>query len=511
MNFALSLTENADRYPDRVALVCGEQRTTYAELNARVSDLARQLVNRGAGPGSVIGVLMWNCSEFVEVYYAAMRIGAVFLPLNYRMSADELSYELKHSECIILFYQNRFHETVETATTLGGAAPALITTDQPLADYVTAYPHLDHGAPFIPDAYADHNTPQRIMYTSGTTDRPRAVVITHGQVVFGALTRAADFTLTADDVGLVVGPLYHVAALDTFATTMLYLGGTVVICEKFEPELAASAIRDEHVTNCWMAPAMVSMVLDAIKDSTDRIDLRVLVMGGEKASAQMLTCLVDHFPGIGVYDAYGLTECEGIATVLPPAYALSKRGSVGLPARGREVRIVDDNDNDVGPDVTGEVIVRSPAVFSGYLHDPEATDAALRAGWLRTGDIGVMDTEGFLYIVDRKKDMIRSGGENIAASEVERVLREFEMISDAAVVAGAHEKWGQTPVAFLVVTTGSVDLCEVVEHCRARLANYKVPTRFVVVDTLPRTPSGKVLKRILRDQIEPQREIHPST
>ncbi|MBD0862927.1 AMP-binding protein [Gordonia sp. zg691] len=504
MNYSYSLTENALRHPDKVALKCGERRRTYAELNTRVSRLAGGLVEAGVRRNSAVGILMWNCMEFFEIYYACMRAGIVCVPLNYRMSADELRYELEHSQCAMLFTQERFHDVVSGAVGDQTDVFRLITTADGVPPGWLGYETLMSGSQIDADVPADFSDTQRIMYTSGTTARPKGAIVTHGQVVFGALSRVADFELSSDDVNLAVGPLYHVAALDTFATTLLYIGGTVVICERFDPSAVLDILHAGEVTCTWMAPSMVAAVLaEADQRPPGVVSLRVLVMGGEKAPLPMLEKLFGMWPSVKAFDVYGLTECQGLATILPSEFAVSKLGSVGIPARGREVRVIDDAGQDVSAGVAGEVLVRGPVVFPGYLLNEEATRDTIRDRWLYTGDMGVLDEDGFLYIVDRKKDMILSGGENIAASEVERVVYEVPGVAEAAVVARADQRWGEVPVAFVVAEPGhEIDTEKVLELCRARLAGFKVPKEVHLVDELPRTPSGKILKRELRTQLE---------
>jgi acyl-CoA synthetase (AMP-forming)/AMP-acid ligase II len=325
-------------------------------------------------------------------------------------------------------------------------------------------------------------------------------MITHGQVYWGAMTRVADFNLTPHDVNLTVGPLYHVGALDTNATPTLFIGGTVVVHMNFRPASVMQAIHDEGVTNCWMAPSMVNMVfqLSDLADY-DTSSLRILVLGGEKMPRPLLERVLNEWPSVGVYDGYGLTEAQGLVTILPAEHAVAKLGSVGWAGRGREIRLVDDQGHDVLDGEPGELIIRGPLVFPGYFDDKEATRTALRAGWLHTGDVAVRDSDGFYFIVDRKKDMIRSGGENIAASEVERVIYELPEVGEAAVVAMPHEKWMEVPVAFLVPKEGQrIDRQAVIDHCTKQLAKFKVPQDIRVVEALPRTPSGKVMKKDLR-------------
>ncbi len=504
MNFSYSLTENVRRFPEKIAVVHGDTRLSYRELDERVSSIAHELRAAGVVRGSRVAVLLWNCAEFVEAYYACLRLGAICVPLNYRLAAEELRYELGHSASSVLFTEQRFHATVDSVLDQLPELRLLVTTAATAPSGWRRHGDLAaHPGVVVADEPVAMDDVQRIMYTSGTTARPKAAMTTHGQVCWGAVTRALEFGLSSADVSLTVGPLYHVGALDTFTTPMLYLGGTVVIHSRFDPREAVRAIADHRITNCWMAPTMLNMIFqlpDVTSYGTD--SLRVVIGGGEKAPLPLLERLARDWPTVGFYDVYGLTECQGLATHLSPERARDKAGSVGLPTRGRELRIVDEEDRDVEPGQPGEVLVRGPVVFPGYFDAPEATAETLRDGWLHTGDVARRDDEGFVYIVDRKKDMILSGAENIAPAEIERVIDELPEVLEVAVVAMPDDRWGEVPVAFVAARDGQrIDVDAVSAHCTTRLAGFKVPRTVTVVEALPRTPSGKVLKRALREQL----------
>lgn len=507
MNFSYTLTENVRRDPDRLAVVHEETRLTYGQFDARVNSIAAELVAAGVTPGSCVAILMWNDTAFLEAYYATMRVGAWCVPLNYRLAPDEVEYELAHSDSVALFTEERFHEVVGSLAANLADLRLVVTTAEDVPAGWRRHDELNGRTDVVvPDAPAGMDDVQRVMYTSGTTARPRAAMITHGQVHWGAATRALEFGLRRDDVTLTVGPLYHVGALDTFTTPMLYLGGTAIIHSRFDPHAVLEAIDQERITNCWLAPTMLNMIFqEPDVGDYDATSLRVVIGGGEKAPVPLLERLHRDWPTVGFYDAYGLTECQGLATFLPAERAVDKLGSVGSPARGREVRLVDDAGNDVPPGVPGEVLVRGPLVFAGYFKDPDATRAAMEGGWLHTGDVATRDDDGFMYVVDRKKDMIRSGAENVASSEIERVIYEVPSVSEVAVVGAPDEKWTEVPVAFVVPRPGErVDAEELLAHCTSRLAKFKVPKAVHVVEELPRTPSGKVMKRILRDHLTEQ-------
>jgi acyl-CoA synthetase (AMP-forming)/AMP-acid ligase II len=326
-------------------------------------------------------------------------------------------------------------------------------------------------------------------------------MITHANLAWKNLAHIIEFGITSADVGLACGPLYHVGALDLTATTLIAAGATIIIHRAFDASDVVDEIERSRVTTVWLAPAMVNAVM-GLPDINERdlSSVRLLIDGGEKMPIPLIERLQRTFPSAWFADAYGLTETVSGDTFLDKASTVTKLGSVGRPCLYLEVDIWDEHGKSLPPGERGEVVLRGPKVFKGYWRDPEATDAAFAGGWFHTGDIGVRDDEGYLYIVDRLKDMIVSGGENIAGSELERVLYEHDAVLEAAVVARPDDRWGEVPVAFVVLRPGATATPqELIERCRRQLARFKVPKEIVVLDALPRNPSGKVLKRELRD------------
>ncbi len=342
----------------------------------------------------------------------------------------------------------------------------------------------------------------RLMYTSGTTGRPKGAMLTHANLAWKNAAHVVEFGFTADDVGLACGPLYHVGALDLVTTTMISVGATTIVHTTFDPEQVVDEIERSRVTTIWAAPAMVRAVLDVPGIETrDLSSVKVIIAGGEKMPIPTIERIRTTFPSAWFADAYGLTETVSGDTFLDRDHTVSKLGSVGRPCQYLELDIWDEHGASLPAGARGEVVLRGPKVFAGYWRDPDATAAAFAGGWFHTGDIGVLDDDGFLTIVDRLKDMIVSGGENIASSEVERALYEHDAVVEVAVVGRPDERWGEVPVAFVVTHPGAaVAADDLIDHCRAQLAKFKVPKDVVFVDALPRNPSGKVLKRDLRDR-----------
>ena len=355
--------------------------------------------------------------------------------------------------------------------------------------------------PVAPVAVEDGDL-HRLMYTSGTTGRPKGVMLTHANLAWKNLAHLVEFGVTAADIGLACGPLYHVGALDLTTTTLIAAGASTIIHREFDAAAVADEIERSGVTMIWLAPAMVNaiMQLPGIDDRTFPT-VRVVIAGGEKMPIPLIERLRRTFPSAWFADAYGLTETVSGDTFLDPDHTVAKLGSVGRPCLHLELEVWDDTGAAVPAGEPGEVVLRGPKVFAGYWRDPEATETAFAGGWFHTGDVGVIDEDGFLYIVDRLKDMIISGGENIASSEVERVLYEHPDVVEAAVVGRPHERWGEVPVAHVVLRPdATVDPAGLIEHCRPHLAKFKVPTDVFLIDALPRNPSGKVLKRELRSE-----------
>jgi acyl-CoA synthetase (AMP-forming)/AMP-acid ligase II len=444
-------------------------------------------------------LLAYNCIEFLEVIFAANHLGAIAMPINWRLAAPEVRYLLEHSEAAVLVCD-------ESLVALGD--DALAERDrQPVRVCIGAAPpgwtklaDLRAGGEPVARVRADADAIHRLMYTSGTTGRPKGVMLTHGNLAWKNLAHLVEFGFTSDDVGLACGPLYHVGALDLTTTTLLAAGATTVVHRVFDAAAVVDEIERSRITAVWLAPAMVNAIM-ALPDveTRDLASVRAIINGGEKMPIPLIERLRRTFPSAWIADAYGLTETVSGDTFLDRDSLVTKLGSVGRPCLYLELDLWDERGRSVAPGERGEIVLRGPKVFPGYWRDPAATEQAFAGGWFHTGDVGVRDDDGYLFIVDRLKDMIVSGGENIAGSEVERVLYEHVAVLEAAVVARADDRWGEVPVAFVARRPGhEVTAAELIDHCRANLAKFKVPAAVTFVDALPRNPSGKVLKRELR-------------
>ena len=500
MNWFAVLAHHAARTPDKAITVFEGEATTYAEMSARAEALAGGLRERGVGAGDVVALLSYNCPEFLEVVFAANFLGAIAMPINWRLAAPEVRYILEHSGACALACDEALLEVADEATK--GMESALVRTCLSSSKHSGWIPLAALRATAVgptPLRAAGEDL-HRLMYTSGTTGRPKGVMITHANLAWKNLAHIVEFGFTGADLGLACGPLYHVGALDLTTTSLIAVGATTIIHRAFEASEVVGELERSKVTTVWLAPAMVTaiMALPGI-EQRDLSSVRLIINGGEKMPIPLIERLQKVFPSAWFADAYGLTETVSGDTFLDRDSLLRKLGSVGHPCLYLELDIWDERGRSVAPGGRGEIVLRGPKVFKGYWRDPDATDAAFAGGWFHTGDIGLRDDEGYLFIVDRLKDMIVSGGENIAGSEVERVLYEHDAVLEAAVVGRRDERWGEVPVAFVVLREGSSVTEEaLIEHCRGQLARYKVPKAVCFLDALPRNPSGKVLKRELR-------------
>jgi acyl-CoA synthetase (AMP-forming)/AMP-acid ligase II len=511
-NLAGVLAHHADRFPDRACLVWGAATISYGDLHARAGRTAAGLRALGVGRGDVVAVLLYNCPEFVETMYAVSWIGGAFMPINWRLAPDEVAYITGHAGARLIVSEPELRPLADAARASVGGAPVVGVSggagaggDAGVPREWTPFDTVRRGQPPpIEDVAGDDI--HRLMYTSGTTARPKGVMITWANLYWKNIGHVIEFGITGADRGLACGPLYHVGALDLTSTTVLYAGGTLELHRKFEAEPVLDALERRAISTVWLAPAMMNQLLaHPSLEQRDLSSVRLIIDGGEKMPLPLIERLLRAFPRAWFADAYGLTETVSGDTFLDKRTTVRKIGSVGKPCLHMEVAIWDESDRPVAANALGEIVLRGPKVFKGYWKDPDATARAFRGGWFHTGDVGYLDDEGFLYIVDRKKDMIVSGGENIASPEVERVLYEHPAVLEAAVVGEPDERWGEVPVAFVVRRPGAdVEAEQLREFCLARLAKFKVPRRVEFIDVLPRNPSGKVLKRVLRDSAAPR-------
>jgi acyl-CoA synthetase (AMP-forming)/AMP-acid ligase II len=502
LNWFSVLAHHATRTPQKAFTVFEGETITYTEMAARVVSLAGGLSERGVVRGDVVGLLSYNCPEFLETVFAASYLGAIAMPINWRLAAPEVRYILEHSEARALVCDGSLIELADEA--MRGMEATLVRA--------SVSPDAHDGWTPLQQVAGSGNQPapasvaaddiHRLMYTSGTTGRPKGVMITHANLAWKNLAHIVEFGFTSADLGLACGPLYHVGALDLTTTSLIAAGATVILHRSFEASAVVDELERSRVTTVWLAPAMVNAIMALPDlDQRDLSSVRLIINGGEKMPIPLIERIQRTFPTAWFADAYGLTETVSGDTFLDRDSIVTKLGSVGRPCLYLELDLWDSSGNSVPAGERGEIVMRGPKVFKGYWRDAEATATAFAGGWFHSGDIGVRDDDGYLFIVDRLKDMIVSGGENIASSEIERVLYEHESVVEAAVVGRPDARWGEVPVAFVVLREdGTVTADVLLDHCRARLARYKVPKEITFLEAVPRNPSGKVLKRELRER-----------
>jgi fatty-acyl-CoA synthase len=476
-----------------VALRYRGKDTTYGMLDQCVGRLAGLLSSQGIGPGDVVVALMKNSPAFIEISLAVSHLGAVFLPLNFRLSAHEIAYITADAEAKLLCVD----------TELTGVCPPglgrLVFSDEAQHDasLLTTGSSVAAVVPCKPD------TLFRLMYTSGTTSRPKGVMHSYENFYWKSADHIVALGLTRDTRLLVTGPLYHVGAYDLPGLAVLWAGGMLCIHREFDPDAILGSIERDRLNGAWLAPAMTTVLLTHPgRSKYDCSCLEWTIGGGERTPESRILEFASVFPRARYIDAYGLTEsCSG-DTLMEAGFERVKIGSTGRSVLHVSITIRDDNGQVLPSGSEGEICLRGPKITKGYWKDPAKTAASFHGEWFRTGDVGYLDEDEFLFITDRKKDMIISGGENIASSEVERVIFELPQVLEVAVIGLPDERWGERPVAVVVLKPGmKLDLDALMAHCRTRLGGFKVPRQMVVRPHLPRNPSGKVLKRELREEL----------
>ncbi|MBI5505400.1 MAG: o-succinylbenzoate--CoA ligase [Deltaproteobacteria bacterium] len=475
-------------------------RLNYAELDRRCNRTADMLARAGIRPADRVALLLMNSVEFVESFFAIAKLGAIVVPLNWRLAPDELAFILGDSGARTLIFGAEFAAVVADLHGRGNAGTDVRDWIQAggaaLAPFARSYEALHAAAGETPPAIGGgENDELYIMYTSGTTGLPKGAVHTHASVIAACQTINATEDVRYRDVYLVAVPLFHVAALTPF-TANVYRGSTSVVLRAFDPVKVWNLIEQEKVTCMIAVPAMLNVMQQAPNCRTvDCSSLRWVMSGAAPVPVTLIETYTAQ--GIDIHQVYGLTESCGPACLTSPEDAVRKAGSTGKPFFHTDVRVVHVTGDDVMPGEVGEVLIRGRHLMKGYWKRPRDTAETIRDGWLYTGDLATVDDEGFVYIQDRKKDMIISGGENIYPAEIENVLLQHPDVRDAAVIGQPDEKWGESPVA-IVVAARAIDPADILNFTSGKLARYKQPRDIHFVEEIPRNASGKILKRVLR-------------
>jgi len=501
------------QYPQRTAVVCGKERFTYAQFAERVGRLAGALRESGTRPGDRVAFLSTNCHRLLEAYYGVVEAGAVLLPLNIRLAPQELAYILNDSGACVLFLESQFLELVESFRSKLTTVKTFYSLDRaPQDGWISAQNFealLSSAPPYRADIMqVDENSLAELFYTSGTSAEPKGVMLTHRNIYLHALNATLALHTDNESVELHTIPLFHANGWGV-AHFLTLLGGKHVMVKKFDPPEVFRLIEAERVHHCSLVPAMATALVNCPERAKyDLSSLKRVTLGGA-ASSPTLVREVEENLGCACFSGYGLTETAPVLTISPMKPEVHWEGEqryvgqsmTGYAIPGVELRVVDANDRDVPRDgqSMGEIIARTDGVLEGYWKQPEATAEVLRGGWFYTGDMATWNKEGYVLIVDRKKDIIVSGGENVSSLEVEKVLLSHPAVLEVAVLPVPDTTWGEVPKALVVLKPGAhANESELIDHCRARLAHYKCPRSIEYLESLPRTGTGKILKRDLR-------------
>jgi fatty-acyl-CoA synthase len=502
-NWVNQLERHAYMQPGATALRFLGNTVTWAGLRDRVAALAGALGRRGVGPGDRVMVLMLNRTEFVESVLAANMIGAIAVPVNFRLTPPEIAFLVEDCEARIMITEPVL---APVAAGVRGVTPVLetiVVAGDTADEGLLAYEDLlnEPGDPARP-ADVPNDSPALIMYTSGTTGRPKGAVLTHTNLSCQTTANLYTHGFAADDIGFIGVPFFHIAGIGNLLTGMLMGLPTVIHpLGAFDPGHLLDVLAAEKVTGIFLVPAQWQAVCGAQQANPRDVKLRVISWGAAPASDTLLRQMSETFPGSQILAAFGQTEMSPVTCMLLGEDAIRKLGSVGKVIPTVAARVVDEEMNDVPIGEVGEIVYRAPTLMSGYWNNPEATAEAFAGGWFHSGDLVRMDDEGYVWVVDRKKDMIISGGENIYCAEVENVLASHPEIVEVAVIGRPHEKWGEVPIAVAAVAAGrpqNLSIEDLDEFLSERLARYKHPKGLEIVDALPRNPAGKVLKTELR-------------
>lgn len=501
MNVGNWLTKRSLLSPDKTAILFNERALTYLEMNRRVNRLSQALIKMGLSPGDRVGVISRNRPEFLEIYFACAKTGLIFVPLNFRLAPPEVAYQLRDSGLRVLFFDQALDSLIHKSRPfLSGEVPQTIGMDpipsSSRSPYEAILQNHPDQEPLLPEEAVNWDTPQMIMYTSGTTGIPKGALLSHQKTLFNTLNAQIYFDLYSQDIMLSVLPLFHSGALNIMTVPTLYAGGKIILQPRFDPQRFLSLIESHKVTQTLLMPTMMNTLLKETRpEAYDLSSLRSMLVGGEPVSADLMHQAQDR--GLPVRQIFGQTE-SSIQLWVPPEKARQKAGAIGLPVFHGQVRVVNKKGQTVLPGEIGEIIVKGPIQMMGYWRSPQETKKVIKDGWLYTGDLGRIDQEGYVYLVDRKKDMYISGGENVYPAEVEKILLTHPKILEAAVIGVPDEKWGRAGRAFIRLKKGeSLPYQEMVLFLKDKIASYKIPKSLEVTTDLPKTASGKIKKRIL--------------
>lgn len=499
---------SADKYPDKTALIYPrrDQQWTYAEFDRKTNQLANALGELGIEKGDRVSTMLYNGTEILLTLFACAKLGAVFNPLNYRLSADQVGYILDDARSTLLVFEDATRDAVEDSPGEIDTVEEFLYIDDDVPGYARDFYEVVRAADDErPDTVVREDDIYALLYTSGTTGRPKGVVHDHRNVTEHTVMCVAEERLLQTDTGLSAFPLYHAGELHGGLLPRIQRGATTVVRHEFDPVVTLQDIETYGVTVLFAAPTGWAALAEAVDDvAADLGSLRLAMYGGGPMPKAVFEQCLDQFD-VEFFQAYGMTEVAGVGTVLHPAEQLEKQGSAGLPALNRALRIVEPAgtpDEEVPRGETGEIIIASPSAMQEYWNRPDETREAFvedgRREWYYTGDVGYVDADGYLYVVDRTDNMIVSGGENIYPAEIENVLSSHPDVTDVAVVGEPHEKWGEQVVAYVVGETPVTALDRAVRESET-VGDFKRPRKYYFAEELPKNPIGKVQKFKLRE------------
>jgi acyl-CoA synthetase (AMP-forming)/AMP-acid ligase II len=498
------LSHNATLYPDRTALAFEDKALTFAQLEERANRLANALARRGVRRGDNVALLMYNGLEVVESWFGCQKLGACPVPVNFRLAQPEVDYILDNANAVGIIADAELGERAATVASRLDSIRFHLGVGE-LPGGAESYEDALASSPAdVPDTIVDDDDLAFLMYTSGTTGRPKGAMLSHQNLWQHTLNWIHELQVTGDDAFLTGLPLFHIGGVNA-VLPFLYLGGKAIMLSSggFDAGYAIDMLIRHEATMCYFVPTQwLEICQDPKLEGYDRTRLRTAAWGASQAPQSTLELLTETFPNSEIVNAFGQTEMSSVTCMLMGREdSVNKMGSVGKPVINVRARVVDDEVRDVPQGQVGEIVYRGPTVMQGYYRNDEATAEAFAGGWFHSGDLVYQDEDGYLFVVDRKKDMIISGGENIYPAEVEAVLVTHDAVAEVAVIGVPHPKWIETPLA-VVVRAGDVQVSEeeLVDLCRRELAGYKKPSGVVFADELPRNAAGKVLKRNLRDE-----------
>jgi len=509
MDLGTTLSRNATRLANKTAVIYQDRMYTYHELNREVNRLAHGILARGVTKGEKIALFMKNSDQFMIVFYAVMKAGGVAVPINFRLTPSEVSYILDDSDAVMVFFDQEFAELIDQAVHMSEKPIMQIAVGEETREGQLRLIDLMTNNEKNPTVQVEESDDCEILYTSGTTGRPKGALFDHHRVFHAAINFLAIIAISPQDRLLHLAPLFHSAELNLFMVLGTFVGNTQVILHDFHPVTTLETIEKQQISVFFGVPTMYNFLLQVPnREKYDLSSVKKCGYGAAPMSVSLIKQSMELFGHQQFYNLCGLTEGGPGGISLTPERHLEKIGSGGIPIPSTEARVVNEEGNDVKTGEIGEFIIRGESIMKEYYKKPEETKKAIRDGWLYTGDLATMDSEGYITLVDRKKDMIISGGENVYSTEVENVLYAHPKILEVAVIGVPHEVWGETVAAVYVPKQGEkVEHQELIDFCRQSLAGYKVPRVFYEVEQLPRNASGKVLKYQLRARYKNERGV----